>query len=72
VLFRSIELLLPICSNCKKIRTDNEHPFDPLSWTTIEEYLQNKKDVIFTHSICPDCMLRLYPDIFTEKTKKDG
>jgi hypothetical protein len=65
-----IEQLLPICSSCKKIRTDNDHPEDPQSWTSIDEYLREKKDMVFTHGICPDCMKRLYPDMFGDEPKK--
>lgn len=56
-----IELLLPICASCKRIRTDNDRPDDVRSWTSIEEYLRTNKEMLFTHSICPDCMNRLYP-----------
>jgi len=60
---KELETLLPICSNCKKIRTNNEEPMEPDSWTTIEHYLHEKKDMTFTHGICPDCMNKLYPGI---------
>lgn len=66
-----IEQLLPICSGCKKIRTDNDHPENPGSWTSIDEYLRDKKDMVFTHSICPDCMMKLYPGMFNDGHKKD-
>ncbi len=66
-----IEQLLPICSGCKKIRTDNDHPENPKSWTSIDEYLRDKKDMIFTHSICPDCMMKIYPGLFKDEKKKD-
>ncbi|HPC41625.1 MAG TPA: type IV pili methyl-accepting chemotaxis transducer N-terminal domain-containing protein [Spirochaetota bacterium] len=66
-----IEQLLPICSSCKKIRTDNDHPENPRSWTSIDEYLRDKKDMVFTHSICPDCMMKLYPGMFKDDTKKE-
>jgi nitrate/nitrite-specific signal transduction histidine kinase len=66
-----IEQLLPICSSCKKIRTDNDHPENPRSWTSIDEYLRDKKDMVFTHSICPDCMMKIYPGVFNEEKKKD-
>jgi nitrate/nitrite-specific signal transduction histidine kinase len=65
-----IEQLLPICSSCKKIRTDNDHPENPRSWTSIDEYLRDKKDMVFTHSICPDCMMKLYPGMLKGGTKK--
>lgn len=66
-----IEQLLPICSGCKKIRTDNNHPENPRSWTSIDEYLRDKKDMVFTHSICPDCMMKLYPGLFKDEKKND-
>lgn len=49
---------LPICSNCKDIR-------DPEGfWHSIEEYIQNLSDSDFSHSLCPDCTKKLYPDLF--------
>jgi nitrate/nitrite-specific signal transduction histidine kinase len=66
---KELETLLPICSNCKKIRIDNEKPMEPESWTTIEHYLHEKKDMTFTHGICPDCMDKLYPGML-ESMKK--
>jgi nitrate/nitrite-specific signal transduction histidine kinase len=66
---KKLETLLPICSSCKKIRIDNEKPMEPESWTTIEHYLHEKKDMTFTHGICPDCMNKLYPGIL-ESMKK--
>ncbi len=66
-----IEQLLPICASCKKIRTDNDHPEDPRSWTSIDDYLREKKDMTFTHGICPDCMIKLYPGMFKDEPKKE-
>ena len=48
--------LLPICSNCKKIRDDKGY------WNQIEAYLDTHADVKFTHGICPDCIKKLYPE----------
>jgi PAS domain S-box-containing protein len=49
--------LVPICASCKKIRDDQGY------WTQIERYIQDRSDARFTHSICPDCRTRLYPEI---------
>ena len=49
--------LLPICSNCKKIRDDNGY------WTQVDDYMHTHSDLEFSHSICPDCMHELYPEI---------
>ncbi len=46
--------LLPICSNCKKIRNDKEY------WETIEEYMNHHFDTKVSHGICPDCSDQLY------------
>lgn len=67
---KELETLLPICSNCKKIRTDNDNPMNPESWTTIEEYLHEKDDTKFTHGICPDCINKLYPGMMEEMKKR--
>lgn len=49
--------LLPICSSCKKIRDDKGY------WNKIESYIQNHSEAEFSHSICPDCIKKLYPDL---------
>ena len=49
--------LLPICSNCKKIRDDKGY------WEHLEAYFGQYGGTEFTHSICPDCARKLYPDL---------
>jgi hypothetical protein len=51
--------ILPICSNCKKIRNDEEY------WERVEEYLTKHTHLEFSHSLCPECARELYP--FFEK-----
>jgi ligand-binding sensor domain-containing protein len=46
---------LPICANCKKIRNDEG------LFIQIESYLAAHSYAEFSHSICPDCMQKLYP-----------
>jgi PAS domain S-box-containing protein len=55
--------LLPICSSCKKIRDDHGY------WNQLEVYIQEHSDASFTHSFCPECVRRLYPEIFSEASK---
>jgi len=55
--------LLPICSSCKKIRDDKGY------WNQIEAYIQRHSYAEFSHSLCPDCAGKLYPDF---ELKKDG
>ncbi len=53
--------LLPICSSCKKIRDDNGY------WNQIETYISSRSHAEFTHSICPGCAKKLYPDMYNKK-----
>ena len=55
---KTLEGMLPICSSCKKIRTpDNQ-------WHVIEKYIKERTDATFTHSVCPDCVEKLYGEKF--------
>lgn len=49
--------LLPICSSCKNIRDDNGY------WNQIDSYISSHSQAEFTHSICPNCARKLYPDL---------
>lgn len=49
--------LLPICAGCKKIR-DKEG-----KWWPVEEYIASRTEADFTHTICPECKVKYYPDI---------
>jgi hypothetical protein len=60
---RKLEGLVPICANCKKIRTEGANPFDQSSWTSIEKYISDRTDAEFTHGLCPECAKRLYPGV---------
>jgi hypothetical protein len=53
---RTLRGLLPICSHCKSVRDDEG------LWTQIERYVSAHSDASFTHSLCPDCVRKLYPD----------
>ena len=53
---KKLEGILPICANCKKIRDDKG------AWAQIEEYFDEHTDASFSHGICPECMLILYPE----------
>ena len=49
--------LLPICASCKKIRDDNGY------WNQLEDYIRKHSEAEFSHSFCPDCAKKLYPDL---------
>ncbi len=41
--------ILPICSYCKKIRSDEGY------WQQVEEYIGQHSKALFSHGLCPDC-----------------
>ncbi len=47
--------VIPICASCKNIRDDQGY------WHQVEIYIHNRSSADFSHSICPDCMAKLYP-----------
>ena len=51
---KALNGLLPICSNCKKIRDDKGY------WNLLECYLEDHSEASFSHSICPECSDKLY------------
>ncbi len=46
---RQLEGLLPICSYCKRIRSDENY------WQQIEGYVSDHSNAQFSHGICPPC-----------------
>jgi PAS domain S-box-containing protein len=58
---RRLSGLLPICASCKKIRDDQGY------WQQIEAYIQDHSEAEFSHSVCPECAKKLYPDLFEEE-----
>ena len=49
--------LLPICASCKKIRNDTGY------WEQMEVYIRDHSEADFSHSICPECVEKLYPGL---------
>ena len=54
---KTLSGLLPICAHCKKIRDDKGY------WNQLEGYFREHSEVNFSHGICPDCAVELYPDL---------
>jgi hypothetical protein len=48
--------LLPICASCKRVRDDSGY------WDQIETYIGQHSEAGFSHSVCPECLVKLYPD----------
>jgi len=50
--------LLPICASCKRIRDDGGY------WQEVEEYFRQRDHLDFSHTMCPECAQRMYPDLW--------
>jgi PAS domain-containing protein len=48
--------LLPLCASCKKVRDDRGY------WHQVEQYITERTGDLVSHSICPECVLKLYPE----------
>jgi hypothetical protein len=59
----SLESILPICSNCKKIRKPNSDPSEQGSWQEIEPYITENTSSRLSHGVCPECVAVLYPGV---------
>ena len=51
---------IPICASCKSIRDDNGY------WNQIESYIKEHSMAEFSHSICPECAKKLYPEFYAK------
>lgn len=50
----TLEGILPICSVCKRIRGED------LRWEQLESYVSRHSGASFSHSLCPECLRRVY------------
>lgn len=57
---KTLRGIIPICSNCKKIRDDEGY------WQQVEEYIQERSEAAFSHGLCHECAEELYPQVETE------
>jgi PAS domain S-box-containing protein len=61
---KTLEGILPLCSYCHRIRTDQE------SWKKLEEYISEHSNALFSHGICPECLQKHFPEIERGKSGK--
>jgi PAS domain S-box-containing protein len=54
---KTLRGFLPICMYCKQIRDDKGY------WSKVESYIHKHSDAKFSHSICPECAKKNYPDM---------
>ena len=57
---KTLRGIIPICASCKNIRDDGGY------WNQIESYIARHSEASFSHSICPDCAKKLYPELMDD------
>jgi hypothetical protein len=62
---KSLSGLLPICAHCKKIRNDQGY------WEKVEDYFSSHSEAEFSHSLCPECMKKYYPELTIQEEEPD-
>jgi hypothetical protein len=51
---------IPMCASCHKIRDDQGF------WSALEQYVETHSKVLFSHSLCPPCLHKWYPEFYPE------
>ncbi|MCB2182655.1 MAG: PAS domain-containing protein [Desulfobulbaceae bacterium] len=62
---KTLRSILPLCSFCKKIRDDKGY------WEQVDVYIQNHFDADISHSLCPECMKKHYPEEYAALFEKN-
>ncbi len=63
---KTLEGFLPVCSNCRRIRLNDSDPNESESWVVLDKFFKKHTKAELTHTICPKCTQKLYPDLFEE------
>lgn len=63
---KTLRGFIPICSHCKKIRTDKGY------WEQLEKYIGDRSEAEFTHGVCPECMDKYYKSFLSRKADNPG
>ena len=53
---KALSGLIPVCSNCKKVRDDAGY------WNQLETFIEEHSEALFSHSLCPECLEKIYKD----------
>jgi len=52
--FSKLQAIIPICSQCKRIRNEAEY------WEQVDKYFHDHTGVDFSHGMCPTCLEQFY------------
>jgi K+-sensing histidine kinase KdpD len=55
---RTLSDMLPICPDCRRVRVGESVP----EWKTVETYLAETPDLQLSHTLCPECSARHFPE----------
>lgn len=53
---KTLQGIIPICMHCHSIRNDEQ------AWSRLESYIEQHSTAQFSHAICPECLLKHYPE----------
>ena len=57
--------MLPICASCKKIKKDEGY------WEQVEVYVSGHSEAEFSHGLCDECGMKLYPKHWKRVMEED-
>jgi hypothetical protein len=57
---RMLRRFILMCASCRKIR--DEHG----DWRGLEQYLEQRTNLLFSHGLCPRCIEKWYPELYPE------
>jgi DNA-binding response OmpR family regulator len=63
---KTLQGIIPICMHCHSIRNDDE------AWHKLEAYIEQHSDAQFSHSICPSCITKYYPEYSIDDERTDN
>lgn len=58
---KTLRGIIPICASCKRIRDDQGY------WQQVEVYIRDHTFAECSHSVCPECIAKLYPHFLPRK-----
>lgn len=61
---KTLQGIIPICMYCHSIRKDDS------AWDRLEAYIEKHSEAQFSHSICPSCMAKHFPDYIDDHSKE--
>lgn len=61
-----LKRILPICSYCKKVRDDSGY------WEQVDIYMKKQSLADVSHSICPECTRKYYPEEYALLYPQEG